>query len=253
MGKRQVVHYQLEPGVVHFRGIGLDLAELELETRDAGGRRPIRLRGYAALFNSPREIVPGMREVVMPGAFTRTLEEGGFEARGIWGKWDHGRESVDFWGHTRNATGPGSLRLFEDERGLRYEGEPFESAHNAHWLEAIRTRTIAGSSFAFLDRRSTVRHTATESIRELHDVDLVDVSPVKDPAYLDASVQVRSQPPRDARALVEELRAAGLRGAEIEAILDRGLASLRGAHSGPTPRRDALSLRVRELGVAPID
>lgn len=246
MPKRRVVEFRLHPGQVYFNGIEAALAELAVEQR-AGARRPSVVSGYAALFDTPRTVYEGFREVIRPGAFTRTLEEGGFEGRGVWGTWDHGRSPEGFWGHTRNAEGPGSLRVWEDERGLRFEGEPFESTANDHWLEGIRTRTIVGSSFSFFDRGSTARQTSSGTIRELRDVDLADVSAVRDPAYVQASVEARGTLIAHPEGLLADLRARGLRFEEIESILAGGLESLRGAHSGPTPRRDALTRRVREL------
>src|SRR4051794_7529743 len=81
--------------------------------------------GYAARFNAPSEVLAErgkvFREVILPGAFARSLAA---PPRGdILALWNHGAD-----GRPPLARTPDTLKLWEDAEGLRYEFELPESA-----------------------------------------------------------------------------------------------------------------------------
>ncbi len=255
--------------VEDFRADGLlehDLelaqAELKVEYRSHAGRKSPHLSGYAAVFDTPRRIqgTKDFTEVVRPGAFRESLAAGGgavLPGSGVIGAWEH-RGGVNeagmfrlpqlFFGRTTVERGEGSLRVWEDERGLRFEGEPFDSEINRHYMRAIDAGVMHGASFLFEALEAPIVHTEKLSVRELRKVNVEDVSAVMAPAFPAASVAARSAA-LAARSVLPLLEGSGLTADEIERILAADLAQHR-SHSGATPRRDDLARRVREVTLA---
>jgi phage head maturation protease len=92
------------------------------------------------------------------------------------------------------TTAGGTLQLLTDSIGLDYEVLPPQSRQDI--LELVERRDVQFSSFAFRvppggDTWSTTRDT-NYPMRTLNEVELVDVAPVLDPAYPDASAGLRS-------------------------------------------------------------
>lgn len=148
----------------------------------ADGDTP-KLVGYAALFNVLSELMFGFREIIRPGAFTRTLSEGA-DVRALW---SHDPSFV------LGRTTAGTLRLEEDERGLRFEIDPPNTQWARDLLESIRRGDVTQTSFAFRTVADKWSSHDGEPLRELLDVDLYDVSPVAYPAYKATTVAVRAK------------------------------------------------------------
>jgi HK97 family phage prohead protease len=139
-----------------------------------GKKKPV-IRGYAALFQSDSQDLGGFVERILPGAFDDVMKRG----TDVVALYNHdpmfllGRESS------------GTLRLFVDERGLRYEIDPPES--RADVIEAIERSDVRGSSFAFRVKGDGERWSKTadgRQLREIRSIDgLFDVGPVLKPAY----------------------------------------------------------------------
>ncbi|MEZ4714294.1 MAG: HK97 family phage prohead protease [Caldilineaceae bacterium] len=147
------------------------------ELRAEGEGRTIT--GYAAVFNSLSQVLWGFREKIAPGAFAEAL---GDDVRALW---NHDT------GIVLGRTISGTLRLHEDEKGLRVEIDPPESA--VAQVESIRRGDVNQMSFGF----NTLEDTWDEDedgqiIRTLKKVKLFEVSPVVFPAYTATSVGVRS-------------------------------------------------------------
>ena len=70
-----------------------------------------KLIGYAAVFNRPSHDLGGFREVILPGAFKRTLAT----SEAVRALYNHNADQV------LGRVGAGTLRLSEDETGLRFE------------------------------------------------------------------------------------------------------------------------------------
>lgn len=179
----------------------------------ADGALPL-IVGYAAVFyreddpGTEYEMLPAehgwprLVERIMPTAFNRAVKEDDVRAL-----FDHNSAAV------LGRSGAGTLRLFVDERGLRYEIDPPDTQTARDLLASLRRGDISGSSFAFLPRntvhRSLKEGNTTTEILERHDVQLFDVGPVTFPAYPGASAGVRAA--GDLAAVRDEV--AGLRAA----------------------------------------
>lgn len=146
--------------------------------------------GYAAVFyNGSRstefKLFDGLVERIMPGAFTRAIEEG----QDVRGLFNHNSSSI--LGRTKADT----MTLREDDRGLRYEIQPSDSESSRSVVSAIERGDVSGSSFAFNIIEQLFRTEGDTDIREIRDVDLFDVGPVTFPAYEATEVGVRSVSP----------------------------------------------------------
>jgi HK97 family phage prohead protease len=154
----------------------------KLEVRAEGEQQPRRIVGYAAVFNSLSENLGGFRELILPGAFTETLED----------------DVKALLNHDPNKllgrTLAGTLLLQEDDIGLRYEIIPPDTQYARDLLVSIERGDLDQSSFQFIAGEESWRHPTDEEplpIRVLHQVRLFDVSPVVFPAYPTTSAGVR--------------------------------------------------------------
>jgi HK97 family phage prohead protease len=171
---------------IERRSITSELADIGIETRDGGLSG---LKGYAAIYHDGS---PGTEyrtgrviERVMRGAFSKSLDAG----NDVFALFNHDPNLV--LGRRSSKT----LRLFNDDKGLRYSIDVPNTSVGRDLLELVSRGDIRGSSFSF-----TVSGVEGESwrseddmmIRELRSVTLHDVSAVLNPAYPDASVDLRS-------------------------------------------------------------
>lgn len=137
-----------------------------------------RISGYAAVFNSDSHDLGGFVEQIRPGAFKRVLNRGD----NVLGLFNHDMNNLLA---TRRA---GTLRLAEDDTGLRYEFDldPTDPDHQ-RVIAKVKRGDLAGSSFAFRSNSGTDDWETTESDyprRIVNEVSaLRDVGPVSTPAY----------------------------------------------------------------------
>jgi len=126
--------------------------------------------GYAAIFDSPSEPLP-FTETIARGAFKKTLRA----RNDIKFLWNH--DAGEILGSTRAKT----LKLYEDERGLRVEGILPNTSRGRDVKELLLRGDIDSMSFGF----SVVRDdwSSDGSQRTLKDVRLHEVSLVAWPAY----------------------------------------------------------------------
>lgn len=128
---------------------------------------PLRLAGYAALFDVP----DGIRDTIRPGAFARTLA----------GR-DHPLPL--YWQHNPDQAIGVVERIAEDARGLRVIARLDNPASRA--AQALRTRRISGLSFGYRARA----YRQTPGGRVLTDIDLFEVSLVTHPLQDGARVHL---------------------------------------------------------------
>lgn len=142
-----------------------------------------RLIGYAAVFGLPSHDLGGWKEIINPMAFKRTLSE----SPDVVALWDHDRRSV--LGRTQSGT----LALSVDSRGLKFEINAPDTSTGRDVLEMVGRGDVTGASFAFTANEERWKE-ANEgpAIRELLDVDLLDVTITPHPAYPDTNVARRS-------------------------------------------------------------
>jgi uncharacterized protein len=126
--------------------------------------------GYAAVFNSDSEPLPFI-ERIAPGAFKRSLQSRN-EVKLLWNH-DAGEPLASVRG--------GTLRLVEDEIGLRVEATLANTTRGRDVAELIRSKTIDSMSFGF----SVIKDSWSSNgeVRTLEAVRLFETSVVSWPAY----------------------------------------------------------------------
>jgi HK97 family phage prohead protease len=190
--------------------------DVEARAGDTTGDRT--LTGYAALYNSETRIGSHFREVIEPGAFRSAIARQD-DVRALFN-----HDSNFVLGRTK----AGTLKLEEDERGLKYTVTlPDTQAGRDLWT-SVQRGDVSQSSFAFsVDAEEWRDKQADLPLRVVRDVHLFDVSPVTYPAYNETSVSARSHAETlkaDAQAALE--RAAddwqadlATRQAELDTVL----------------------------------
>jgi HK97 family phage prohead protease len=146
------------------------------------GRQP-KVEGYAAVFNTRTELFPGFYEEVASGAFTDAIR-----STDIYALWNHNPSDV------LGNTGAETLRLSEDEHGLKYEIIPPDTTLGRDLQVLIKRGDIRKSSFGFNidDEKVTKLDNGKSVLRTILRVKpLFDVSPVTYPAYKETDVHVR--------------------------------------------------------------
>ena len=142
------------------------------------------LTGYAARFNEPSEPLPFL-ERIAPGAFKRSLRA----KNDIKLLWNHDSSMV--LGSTRSGT----LRLSEDELGLRVEADLPDTQAGRDAKVLIQRGDVTGFSFGFTVPPNGDSWNADGTERTLKSVRLLEVSTgVAFPAYpsTNGTAQVRS-------------------------------------------------------------
>jgi uncharacterized protein len=140
----------------------------QIEVREEGDG--MTFTGYAAVFDSPSEPLPFI-ETIQRGAFRKSLRA----RNDIKFLWNH--DAGEILGSTRAKT----LRLYEDEKGLRVEGTLPNTSRGRDVSELLKRGDIDSMSFGF----SVIRDdwSSDGSQRTLKDVRLHEVSLVAWPAY----------------------------------------------------------------------
>lgn len=156
-----------------------------IELRSVGGGNALRLAGYAAVFDSPSEDLGGFTEFVRPGAFTRTLQSNRLDPLALVHHMPHlvlGRRSA------------GTLRLAEDSRGLHFEVDMPDTTTARDLAVSVERGDIRGASFAFTVAPGGDAWTVTGDRvqRDLHDLDLHEITITATPAYPDTEVARRA-------------------------------------------------------------
>jgi HK97 family phage prohead protease len=154
-----------------------------IEVRTNGDKAPSKLVGYAALFNKPTELFPGLTEKVAPGAFTRTLGEGA-DVRALV---DHDPSKII--GRTKSGT----LALQENRKGLKVAIDAADTQAGRDILKSVERGDVDQMSFGFrVVKESWEAKKDGSTVRTLEDVELFDVSAVTFPAYADTTIATRS-------------------------------------------------------------
>lgn len=188
---------------------------VRIEKRDEGKQL---LVGYGAVWyragddGTQFKLWKDAYERIASGAFARALREK-HDVRGLFNHSDNavlGRLSAS------------TLRLAEDEVGLRYEIDLPDTQLAKDLAVSIERGDITGSSFSFRATSVKWEMEGDVEIRTVLDVDLYDVGPVTWPAYKATEAAVRSlHAERDAELAertqgMTELEAIQLRLRELE-------------------------------------
>lgn len=151
------------------------------------GKEPM-MRGHAAVFNSPSELLCGcFRETIMPGAFTEALKTSDVRAL-----FNHVPDNI------LGRTSAGTLRVAEDDKGLAIEIDPPDTCCGRDLQVSMKRGDIKEMSFGFTVAEGGDEWTRDPDgsgnwTRTISKIDrLYDVSPVTFPAYPEASCALRS-------------------------------------------------------------
>lgn len=145
------------------------------------GRRV--LEGMAILFNRETDL-GSFREVVMPGACTKTLTEK--------------LNQVALWNHDSSMPlgrrDAGTLELELLDSGVLARIFLGNRSWDNDAYESVRRGDVQGMSFGFDVVKDTVEHDGADGkpLIRLHEIRLWEVSPVTWPAYEETSIYVRS-------------------------------------------------------------
>lgn len=176
------------------------IAYSNLEIRAEGDGNT--LVGYAAVFDSPSEPLP-WTEFVRRGAFAKTINDGADV-----------RLLVDHEGVPLARTKSGTLRIMEDDKGLRVEADLDEANPDAaRVMSALRRGDVSQMSFAFEPVKDS--WSSDKKTRELKEVKLFDVSVVTYPAYEETMVQLRNAQSNDTDTTTVKTSSLALRRAQL--------------------------------------
>ena len=119
----------------------------------------MRFAGYAAIFDRPDR----GGDVIRKGAFAASL--------------DRGEPVPLLWQHRARAVIGRIETLIEDRRGLRVIGQLGDGGDAVRVATLLRNRRLDGLSFGYRVRQAE----RCGGLRELHDLELVEVSLVAEP------------------------------------------------------------------------
>lgn len=151
--------------------------ETQFEVREEGDG--MTFVGYAAKFNEPSENLGGFIEYVERGAFTRSLKS----RNDVMLLWNHDA------GEPLASTRSGTLKLTEDEIGLRVEAKLPMTTRGKDLAVLLRDGIVRKMSFGFNVIKDSWNSEGTE--RRLKSVKLFEVSAVVWPAYASTEASVR--------------------------------------------------------------
>lgn len=162
-----------------------NLATNNVEIREEDGKRTIH--GYAVKWEM-KSVTMGWRrfkEQFKRGAFTDSLSSDDQLAL-----WSHDTSKV--LGRTKNGT----LRLYEDDIGLRFELDLPNTTLGNDAYETIKRGDVDGVSFGFnMLKQEWDEADPDNVVRSVTRAKLLEISPVAFPAYPDSQVSARSHDP----------------------------------------------------------
>lgn len=142
------------------------------------------LVGYAAVFNSPTDL-GFFYEVVMPGAFDQSISQG----QDVRALYNHDAA------HVIGRRSAKTLRLSTDATGLKVEIDLPDTSTARDLMANIQSGNIDGMSFGFRVKQENWIADQKEKegdLRQLVEVELIEVSAVTFPAYPDTTIAKRN-------------------------------------------------------------
>ena len=168
---------------MNSREIRAHLCEVRAAPQENGGG--LTFSGYAAKFDRWSHDLGGFKERILPGAFAESI----------------GRDDVRCLlnhdaNHVLGRTKSGTLQLFEDETGLRFEVQAPDVGWVRDLAESVRRHDIDQCSFSF-DAEDQEWNLAPPGSRDpdertIRRARLYDVTIATYPAYEDTNASVRS-------------------------------------------------------------
>jgi HK97 family phage prohead protease len=137
----------------------------KVETREAqDGKRFI---DGVLPYNSRSEVLWDFVEVIAPGAFSKTLNDGA-DIKCFWG-----HDETDILGTRKNGT----LVLNDQPDGLHFSVELRDTEIAKDHFEAVKRGDVTGVSFGFIATREEWDETQDPAVRTLKEMRLLEISP----------------------------------------------------------------------------
>jgi HK97 family phage prohead protease len=149
-------------------------------------RNEVRLRGtaipYGKLSDNPIQGMPGVKERILPGAFTKSLASG----RDVMMLWNH--ELKYIFGRTSRAT----LSLHETDEGVSFDNVPPDSGWAKDLLPSIKRGDYNNMSFSFKDDvKASLTLENGGYVRNVSQATLYEISLVPFAVYETTSIGMR--------------------------------------------------------------
>ena len=175
--------------------------EFRMENAEYEGKT---VRGYAAVYNSDSEWMGGFYEQIATGAFDDVLDN----------------DVRAYFNHDENLllgrVSSGTLRIGTDKRGLYYEVDLPNTTYANDLVELMKRGDVNQSSFAFLIDQDRWEQRDGKTYRIIEKVSrLLDVSPVAQPAYPDATSELKRDLETETK---EETKAAAVEDTASESV-----------------------------------
>lgn len=186
---------------------------MSLSIREDANPDVMAIKGYVVKFNERSSLLyDEWYERVAKGAFAKSLQQNTIKAL-----WNHNSDIV--LGSTKSNT----LKLIEDDIGLRFDLELPNSSQAKDIYESIKRGDVDGVSFGFYIRENGDKweYLKEEDVyeRTLLDIDLIEISPTPFPAYPTSEVGKRSLEENNLKTR-EERVLEELKKAQINAMIE---------------------------------
>lgn len=163
-------------------------AHCKIETRADGGKT---LVGYGAVFfraddpGTEYRLGSDLYERVSRTAFDRAIKEKA-DVRGLY---NHNPNVI------LGRTAAGTMRLSVDDTGLRYEIDLPDTTQARDVAALIERGDVTGSSFSFRTIKQSFSRDSSRraDVRQLEDLEVLDVGPVTFPAYEATTAAMRAE------------------------------------------------------------
>lgn len=162
--------------------------EMELRFNDASIEAnedgSMTVRGYVNETNKYSHMLgreQKFREVIKPGVWERALNK----AKEVFFLAEHDKTKI--LASTRN----GSLELREDQRGLYMEARISPTSWGKDYYQLIKDGILQNMSFGFRATKDSWRNMGDYFERTVNELELFEVSVVRDPAYASSSISAR--------------------------------------------------------------
>ena len=193
------------------------------------------LAGYAVVFDSESRDLGGWVETIDPTAFGEALDDGMLDLERhhrVIARSEHDSRSL------LGTTDAGTLRLFIDDTGIRYEVDLPDTTAGRDAAVLAERGDYSFSSFAFYSLPGGAEwreNTQGQLVRHVTAAQLVDVAPVADPAYWGSTTELqrsfdldqiradlRSEKPAESEAAPDARAAVLGRAITIRNTIERG-------------------------------
>ncbi|TGA99022.1 phage major capsid protein [Sporolactobacillus shoreae] len=163
----------------------MEKIEIRAHEVELSGSEGLKVSGYVNKtdqLSQPLGSVKKFREKIAKGAFTRALRN---TKRDIDFLTNHDAQSI--LASTRNQ----SLSLVEDDEGLFMSAEITPTSFGKDTFELVKSGILKNMSFGFRSLKDSWQQVGNEMVRTVEELELIEVSVVRDPAYSQSTISAR--------------------------------------------------------------